>query len=100
MHEVKDNDPSICCDIRNMWSHNECVNRPPKTYVKLQDDNVSGWYFPICARSLPFSDLRTNELKIFLSSDFIEHTQKPQKAPKKLNKKTRELMKNSPKPVN
>ena len=76
-----------------MWSHIECVNISPKTYVKLQDDDVSAWYCPICVRSLPFSDLRTKELKIFLSSDTIEHTQKPQKAPKKLNKQTRELMK-------
>ena len=35
--------------------------------------------------SLSFSDLRGKELKIFLSSDTTEHTQKPQKAPKKLN---------------
>ena len=42
---------------------------------------------------MPFSDLRTKELKIFLSSDTIEHTQKPQKAPKKLNKQNRELIK-------
>ena len=71
----------------------ECVNISPKTYVKLQDDDVSAWYCPICIRSLPFSDLRAKELKIFLSSDTIEHTQKPQKAPKKLNKQTCELMK-------
>ena len=50
---------------------------------------------PICVRILPFSDLRTKEIKIFLSSDSIEHTQKQQKAPKKLNKQTRELMKKS-----
>ena len=54
-----------------------------KTYVKLQDDVVSAWYIPICVRILPFSDLRTKELKTFLSSDTTEHTQKPQKAPKK-----------------
>ena len=36
---------------------------------------------------------KEKELKIFLFSDTIEHTQKPQKAPKKLNKQTRELMK-------
>ena len=47
----------------------ECVNISPKTYVKLQDDDVSAWYCPICIRSLLFSDLRTKELKIFLSSD-------------------------------
>ena len=76
-----------------MSTHIECVNISPETYVKLQDDDVSTWYCPICVRSLPFSDLRTKELKIFLSSDTIEHTQKPQKAPKKLNKQTRELMK-------
>ena len=76
-----------------MSSHIECVNISPKTYVKLQDDDVSAWYCPICVRSLPFSDLRTKELKIFPSSDTIEHTQKPQKAPKKLNKQTLELMK-------
>ena len=72
--KVKDNDSSIRCDICNMWSHIECVNISPKTYVKLQDDDVSAWYCPICVRSLPFSDLRTKELKIFLSSDTIEHT--------------------------
>ena len=44
-------------------------------------------------RSLSFSDLRTKELKILLSSDTIEHTQKPQKATKKLNKQTRKLIK-------
>ena len=33
------------------------------------------------------------KLKIFLSSDTIEHTQRPQKAKKILNKQTRELMK-------
>ena len=62
-----------------------CLPSPPrddhKTYVKLQDDDdVSAWYCPICVRSLPFLDFRTKELKIFLSSDTIEHTQKPQKA--------------------
>ena len=73
-NEVKDIDLSVCCDICNMWSHIECVNISPKTYVKLQDDDVSAWYCPICVRSLSFSDLRTKELKIFLSSDTIEHT--------------------------
>ena len=91
-NEVKDNNPSVCCDICNMWSHTECVNMSSKTYVNLQDV-VSAWYCPICIRSLPFSGLRTNELKIFLSSDTIEHTQKPQKAQKNLNKQTRELIK-------
>ena len=87
-NEVKDNDPSRCCDMCNMRSHIGCVNISPKTYIKLQDDDVSAWYRPICIRSLPFSDLRAKELKIFLSSDTIEHTQKPQKALKKLNKQT------------
>ena len=96
-NEVKDNDALICCDICNMWSHTECVNISPKTYVKLQDDDdVSAWYCPICVRSLPFLDFRTKELKIFLSSDTIEHTQKQQKALKKLNKQTHELMKKFP----
>ena len=76
-----------------MWSHIECVNISSRTYVKLQDGVVSAWYCPICIRSFSFSDLRTKELKIFLSSDTIEHTQKPQKAPKILNKQTRKLMK-------
>ena len=69
-----------------MWSHIESVNISSKTYVKLQGDVVSVWYCPICVRSLPFSDLRAKELKIFFSSGTKEHTQKPQKAPKKLNK--------------
>ena len=99
-NEVKDNNPSICCDICNMWSHIEYINISSKTYVKLQDDVVSGWYCPICVRSLPFSDLRTKELKMLLSSDTTERTKKPQKAPKKLNKQTRELIKNSTKSVN
>ena len=76
-----------------MWSHIECVNMSSKTYVNLQDDVVSAWYFPICISSLSFSDLRTKELKIFLSSDTIEHTQKSQKAQKNLNKQTCELIK-------
>ena len=92
-NEVKDNNPSLCCDICNMWGYIECVNIFPKTYVKLQDDDVSASYCPICVRSLPFPDLRTKELKIFLTSGTIKHTQKPQKAPKKLNKQTRDLMK-------
>ena len=92
-NEVKDNNPSLCCDICNMWGYIECVNIFPKTYVKLQDDDVSASYCPICVRSLPFPGLRTKELKIFLTSDTIKHTQKPQKAPKKLNKQTRDLMK-------
>ena len=54
-----------------MLSHIECVTY---LYVKLQDNVVSAWYCPICVRSLPFSDLRTKELKIFLSFDTIEHT--------------------------
>ena len=80
-----------------MWSHIECVNISPKTYKKLQNDDVSVsvWYCPICVRNLPFSDLiRTKELRKFLSSDTIEHTQKPQTTSKKLNKQTRKLMKN------
>ena len=68
-----------------MWSHIECVNISPKTYGKLQNDDVSDLYCPICARSLSFPDLRPKELKIFLSSDTIEHTQKPQKTPKKFS---------------
>ena len=91
-NEVKDQDPSICCDICNMWSHIECVNKSPKTYEKLQNDDISAWYCPICV-SFPFSDLRAKELRTFLSSDTIEHTQKPQKTPKKLNEQARELMK-------
>ena len=98
--EVKDNDLSISCDICNMWSHIECVNISSKTYVKPQDDVISAWYCPICVRSLPFSDLRTKELKMLLSSDTTERTKKPQKAPEKLNKQTRELIKNSTKSVN
>ena len=86
-NEVKDKDLSICCDICNMWSHIECVNISPKTYKKLQNDDASASY---CRK---FEDKRTKELRIFLSSDTIEQTQKPQKAPKNLNKQTRELMK-------
>ena len=52
----------------------ENPDRKKKNYVKLQGDVISAWYCPICVRSLPFSDLRTKELKIFLSSDTIEHT--------------------------
>ena len=92
-NEVKDNNPSVCCDICNMCSHIECVNITSKTYVNLWDHVVSARYCPICVRSLPFSDLRTKELKIFLSSDAIEHTQEPQKAPKRLNKQTHKLIK-------
>ena len=84
-NEVKDKDPSICWNICNMWSHIECVNISPKTYGKLQNDDVSDLYCPICVRSLSFPDLRPKELKIFLSSDTIEHTQKPQKTPKKFS---------------
>ena len=73
-NEDKDNNPSVCCDICNMWSHIECVNTSSKTYVNLQDDVESARYCPIFVRSLPFSDLRTKELKICLSSDTIEHT--------------------------
>ena len=40
-----------------------------------------------------FSDLRTKELRMFLSSDTIENIQKPQTTPKKLNKQSRKLMK-------
>ena len=69
------------------------MNISPKTYLKLQHDDGSALYCPVCVRSSPFSDLRTKELKLFLSSDTIEHTQKPQKAPKILNKQTRKLMK-------
>ena len=58
----------------------------------MEDDVVSAWYCSIHVRSLPFSEFRTKELKIFLSSDTIEHT-KTTKAPKKLNKQTRELIK-------
>ena len=28
-----------------MWSHIECVNISPKTNIKLQDDDVSAWYW-------------------------------------------------------
>ena len=75
-NDFKDNDPSVCCDISNMWSHIECVKISLKTYVKLQDDVVSAWYCPICVRNVPISDLRAKKLEIFLSSDAIEHTQK------------------------
>ena len=54
-----------------MWSHIECVKAPPKTYQKLQKDDVTAWYCLICVRRLPFLDLRTKELRISLSSDTI-----------------------------
>ena len=73
-----------------MWSHIEFVSISPKTYEKLQHDDVSAWYCPICGRSLLFSDLRTKELRIFLSSDTIEHTKTTKKT---INKQTYELMK-------
>ena len=69
-----------------MWSHIECVNISPKTYEKPENDDVSAWYCPICVRSLPFSELRTKELRIFFSSDTMQHTQKPQKTSKKTEK--------------
>ena len=49
----------------------------PKTYEKLQNDDLSALYCPICVRNLPFSDLRTKELRMFLLQDTLEHTQKP-----------------------
>ena len=94
-NDVKDNNPSVCCNICNIWSHIECVNISSKTYVNLQDDVVSAWYCPICIRSLPLSDLRTKKLKIFLSSDTIEHA-KTTKSSEKLNKQTRKLINFSP----
>ena len=76
-----------------MWSHIRCVDIPRKTYEKLQNEDVSAWYCLICVTSLPFSGSRTKELRIFIFSDTIEHAQKPQKTPNKVNKQTRELMK-------
>ena len=76
--EVTEKGRSICCDIFNVWSHNECVNLCPKTYEKLHNDNL-----PACVTSLPCADLRTKELGIFLSSDPIEQTLKRQETPKK-----------------
>ena len=49
----------------------------PKTYEKLQNDDLSALHCPICVRNLPFSDLRTKELRMFLLPDTLEHTQKP-----------------------
>ena len=76
-----------------MWSHIECVNISPKTYEKLQNDDASDWYSTICVRSMLFLDLRTKERRMFLSSNTLEYTQKPQTTPKKLNKQTHELLK-------
>ena len=78
--EMKDKDTSICSDICNVWSHTECVNICPEIYEQLQNCYVFAWYFPNGVRCLPLSDLK--ELKIFLFSDTIEHTLKPQKNPK------------------
>ena len=50
-----------------------------KPMKKMQNDDVSAWYYPICVRSLPSSDLRSKELRIFLSSDTIESTHKTHK---------------------
>ena len=57
-NEVKNKDPSIYRDICNMWIHNEFINMSPKTFEKLQNDDASACYCPICVRSLPFSNLR------------------------------------------
>ena len=87
-NEVKNKDPSICCDICNRWSHIENVSISSQTFEKLQNDDVSAWYCPICVRSLPFSDLMTKELRMFLSSPTLGHIQKPQTTLEKLNKQT------------
>ena len=49
----------------------------PKTYEKLQNDDLSALYCPSCIQNLSFSDLRTKELRMFLLPDTLEHTQKP-----------------------
>ena len=92
-NEVKDKDPSICCEICKLWSYIEFANISLKPYEKLQNDGLSAWYCPICVRISSFSDLRTKVRRMFLSSDNLNHEQKPQTAPEKLNKETRELMK-------
>ena len=81
-NEVQDKDPSICCDICNIWSHIECVNISPKILSPGKRSFIC-LVLPICVRSLPFSDLRTKELRLILSSDTLEHTQKSQTVPKK-----------------
>ena len=91
-NEVKNKDPSICCDLCNIWSYIQCANISPKTYEKLYNDDVSTWYCPICVKNVPFSDLKTKGLRMLLSSDTLEHTQKPQTLQKNLNKQTRGLM--------
>ena len=67
-NEVKDKDPSIWCDICNMWSHIECINISPKTYEKLQNDDLCAWYCPICFRNFAFlrlKDKRTKNIPLY-----------------------------------
>ena len=41
--EVKNDDDSIQCDLRDKWNHKNCVSASKQKYDKLKND-TSPWY--------------------------------------------------------
>ena len=73
-NEVKQDDKSVQCDLRNKWNHIECVDISSAYYEKLQN-NTKPWYCPNCSKELPFSDVRDKDFHnvIHVQSTPLKH---------------------------
>lgn len=60
--EVKTDDGSIQCDLRDRWNHINCVNVSKQKHEKLKND-PSPEYCTFCTNEMHFSKMSSNDLK-------------------------------------
>ena len=88
--EVKDTDPAVLCDLCGKLIHTDCASIGETQYKNLKESPLP-WYCPYCIMELPFSTVKNNDLQKLLNDS---HSYHPKPFPRKMNKKTKDFLKN------
>ena len=87
--EVKDTNATVLCYLCGKWIYTDCASIGETQQENLKENPVP-WYCPYSIMELPFFKVRNNDLQKLLSDSHNNH---PKPIPRKMNKKTKELLK-------
>ena len=91
-NEVKQDDKSVQCNLRNKWNHIKCVGISSAYYEKLQND-TKPWYCPNCSKELSslMCETKNSTAIHFQSTPQTHFTNVPSKKSKGLMHKSQQL---------
>ena len=86
--EVKDTGPAVLWDLYGKWIHSASIG---ETQYKNLKKSPLPWYCPYCIMEPPVFTAKNNDLQKLLSDSHNNHL-KP--IPRKMKKKTKQVLKN------